>query len=278
MCCASLPNQPGCHLKGKLIATGNTAEVFAWGQDRVLKLFWPEYTPQAEGEFTAARAVHAAGLPAPAAYEVVEVEGRRGIVFERIDGPTMLDVLLARPWRLKRLARTMAELHVRAHSLHSQQPEALRQVLLRALQQDRYLLPPHLREGARRLLEQLPDGSSVLHGDFHPINIIMSGRGPVIIDWPDVTRGDPAADVARTWLLTCQGHIPPGTREGGVIHLLRRLFYRAYLHHYRQLRPLPQETLEAWKIPVVAGRLASEAIPPEEQVMLVKFLERRLRG
>ena len=98
--------------KGELIGKGLTAQVYGWGQGRVLKLFesWrPE--EKVERELRATRAVHAAGLPAPAVYEIVEVEARQGIVFERIDGPSMFEQVIARPWRLFAAARQLAELH-----------------------------------------------------------------------------------------------------------------------------------------------------------------------
>lgn len=46
--------------------------------------------------------------------------------------------------------------------------------------------------------------------DFHPDNVLLAARGPVIIDWPDATRGQPLADVARTSLLLRLGGLPPG--------------------------------------------------------------------
>ena len=63
--------------KGKLIGKGFTAQVYAWGDGRVLKLF-ESWRPAAkvEREFTITRAVHAAGLPVPAAHELVEVHRR----------------------------------------------------------------------------------------------------------------------------------------------------------------------------------------------------------
>ncbi|MBC7316231.1 MAG: hypothetical protein H5T70_07420 [Chloroflexi bacterium] len=42
---------------------------------------------------------------------------------------------------------------------------------------------------------------------------------------------------------------------------------RAYLRAYRRLRPLPPRDVEAWLLPVAAGRLA-ERIPGEERFLL----------
>src|SRR3954463_16764254 len=81
-------------------------------EGRVLKLFhgWvPLY--RAQREYNVTRAVHAAGLPAPAAYEFVTINDRSGIVFERIEGLSMLRHVQARPWTLFSAVKRLAELH-----------------------------------------------------------------------------------------------------------------------------------------------------------------------
>ncbi len=69
------------------IAEGRTAELYPWGEGKVLKLYHTGFPPEGvEHETRAARAIAAAGLPVPAAGEIVEIKGRRGIVFERVQG------------------------------------------------------------------------------------------------------------------------------------------------------------------------------------------------
>lgn len=47
-----------------------------------------------------------------------------------------------------------------------------------------------------------------LHGDLHPRNIIVNqGRISAIIDWGDITAGDPATDLAAAWMV-CPNDIP----------------------------------------------------------------------
>ena len=55
-------------------------------------------------------------------------------------------------------------------------------------------------------LPQMPgDGTSLVHLDLHPLNVIMHpDRGPVVIDWANASRGDALFDVGVTYvLLTC---------------------------------------------------------------------------
>lgn len=54
--------------KGALIGEGRIAEIYAWGDNQVLKLFREWCVPDwVDCEAQIARTVHAAGAPAPAA-------------------------------------------------------------------------------------------------------------------------------------------------------------------------------------------------------------------
>ena len=42
----------------------------------------------------------------------------------------------------------------------------------------------------------MPDGGDrFLHLDLHPLNVIMSARGPIVIDWANASRGEALTDV-----------------------------------------------------------------------------------
>ena len=86
---------------GPRLAAGGTAELFAWEGGHVVKLYWEGAAMDAaEREAARTRAAHAAGAPTPAVFEVVKVDARPGVVFERLDGPIMLDAICAEPNRL----------------------------------------------------------------------------------------------------------------------------------------------------------------------------------
>jgi hypothetical protein len=75
-----------------LIGKGFCSDVYAWGEGRVLKLFHGRVAPdRAARKYAVIRAIHAAGIPSPAVYDLIEVEGRCGIVLERIDGASLLE-------------------------------------------------------------------------------------------------------------------------------------------------------------------------------------------
>ena len=262
---------------GQLIGRGREAEIHAWGEDRVLKLFHPSASRiRVEVEAQAARVADEAGVPTPAVGEIVEVDGRYGVVFERIEGPSMMAGLATRPWQLRRVARQSAELQAAIHACKAPELRSLREAIQGAIEGSE-ALDAAVKEVVLRRLERLPDGDSLCHGDFHPDNIMMSPRGPVVIDWSNGVRGDPLADVARTWLLAHMAAVPADMKGRWVIAVFRAAYYRLYLRRYRQLRPFADEELAAWQLPMVAVRLAAEDIPEERQRM-TDYVERAVHA
>ena len=257
--------------KAEMLARGRTAEVFAWKDDQVLKLFlegWAVDSVEHEAQVTGA--LHKAGLPVPAMHGIVEVEGRLGIAFERVDGPSMLQVMRSRPWRTRQLGRKLAELHAAIHSCEMPELRSLKENLGTGIRMA-VGLPAETKETVLRHLEQLPDGNAVCHLDFHPDNIIMSPRGPVVIDWANPTRGDPTADVASCSLLLRLAPLPQFMAGRWLIGMVRNHLHSVYLKRYRQLRPAPHRQIAAWELPLITSRLSDNI--PEERDLLLTLIE-----
>jgi aminoglycoside phosphotransferase (APT) family kinase protein len=262
--------------KGAIVGEGRVAEVFAWEEGQVLKLFRAWYPPEGvHYEARIARTVQATGLAVPAVGEVVQVDGRWGIVYGRVAGRSMLEHFTRKPWALARFARILAELHATMHARAAPGLPSLRRRLEGKIQ-NAAPLPAGLKAAALQALARLPDGNALCHGDFHPHNVLMSPQGPIVIDWPDATRGHPLADVARTCLLMRTGGLPSSAPRRGLIQVVRATFRAVYLRRYFQLRPGSRELLAAWQVPVAAGRLEEGIVEEEEQ--LVALVKASLQG
>jgi aminoglycoside phosphotransferase (APT) family kinase protein len=248
---------------GPPLAVGRTAAVYAWGEAQVLKLFPTGYAESAvEHEAQIGRIVVDAGVQAPPVGGVITVGGRRGILYGRIDGVSMLAQLSRRPWTVGSLARTFGELHAAMHAVHRPQLPARRVYFERAIQ-SAPALTPAVRAAVLGRLEALADGNAICHGDYHPDNIILSRAGPVVIDWVTAGCGNPDADVARTVFLLGMGEIlNVGSVRRGMITLLRRLFLNVYLRSYRAHRSCPPAAVRAW-LPVIAAARLNEGIIQE---------------
>jgi aminoglycoside phosphotransferase (APT) family kinase protein len=254
---------------GPPIAHGATAEIYAWGDGKILKLF-KEHTSRSTVEYEAhiTNAVHAAGLPIPAMHSIVEIGERYGLVYDRVKGLLMVDLLKTKPWALLRLAEQLADLQVEIHKHTVPDLPSLRERLLRKIE-TKGRLTASLKKTALAALDKLPDGDQLCHGDFHPLNVMITAGGPVIIDWNDATCGHPSGDVARTALLLSSGEVPPGTPFGRLFKLFQGRFYRRYTKRYSQLQPSIWQTVPPW-LPVVAAARLSDNIPdPQGKMMAI---------
>jgi streptomycin 6-kinase len=140
-----------------------------------------------------------------------------------------------RPWTIATQARDMARLHARLARFRIPGLPDIKTRLHREIA-DHVGLPTqsaHSRQHAWEMLDALPCGDALLHGDFHPGNVMRCPQGLMAIDWGDAARGDPCADVATTLLLMAVGNLPA---SGGIDALVLRLGRRHALSSYRQAR------------------------------------------
>jgi len=135
-------------------------------------------------------------------------------------------------------------------------------------------LPEETKEAVLRHLAHLPDSNAVCHLDFHPDNILMSSRGPVVIDWANPRRGDPLADVAASSLLLRLAPVPQFMAGRWLINMFRARLHSAYLKRYLEVRSISRERIAEWELPLVTARLTDNI--PEERALLLAFIDEGL--
>jgi aminoglycoside phosphotransferase (APT) family kinase protein len=150
----------------RLIAAGRASEILDLGDGRLLRRFKSGGNP--EREALVMRHAREHGYPVPDVFDVAA----DSLVIERIEGPTMFDVLAEDPAAMDDHARLLARLHDELHAIDG---------------------PPGLAA--------VGEGERLLHLDLHPANVILSPSGPVVIDWANARHGEPLLDVAFTWVI-----------------------------------------------------------------------------
>lgn len=260
--------------KGDLLAEGRTAEVYAWGDDQILKLYREGFPPgDAEYEYKKALASQETGCAVPKVGELVTMDGRFGITYQRVEGETMIEAVGKSPWKFFTFVRQLANMHVDMHTRSAKNLPTIHERLSRKISE-----APHLDEKTKgyvlKHLDNLPRDDKLLHGDFHPDNVMLTPNGPVIIDWIDAAVGHPLADVARTTVIAMAAGPPPGTPGMRFVRLQLELFRRLYLKRYFKVGKYPRKDLDAWMLPVAAGRL-EEGIESETE-QLVKMVSNLL--
>ena len=256
-----------------VVARGRTAEVLAHGTDEVVKLFYT-WCPRewADREAAGTSIAHSLGLPVPACRGIVTMGQRHGLVFERIRGPSLANVMVRRPWTLRGSAALLGRLHARVNQESGVGLPSLRRYLEGCIRKSD-ALTEEVRRYAAAVLSALPDGTSLCHFDFHPEQILLSSSGPVMIDWNAPYQGSAAADVARTLLLIRFGTSPSmGRIMNAVVNVVRGSITRGYVRTYLRLSPRTSwSEIQAWMVPVAVARL-TEGIH-EETEALRRFIQ-----
>jgi uncharacterized protein (TIGR02172 family) len=252
---------------GKPLAFGRTAEIYTWKGDWVLKLFYDWFDlDDIRYEQRVTQTVHAAGMPVPAPGDILKVNGRNGLTYERVNGQNMWEILKIKPWMFSSLARLTAQLHARMHTIPVLSELPLQRGRLENKLHRAGALPELLKQDALAALSVLPDGVSICHGDFHPGNILLTSDRSVVIDWIDATHGNPLADVARTSVISL-GAAASSQIPLYPIKILIRVFHEVYLRTYFKLRPGGEAEYRHW-LPVIAAARLSENIPEVEKWLL----------
>ena len=227
---------------GTPVGAGRNTDVFDIGGGRVLR----RYRDRREARWVDIEAqvmmrARASGVPVP---EVFDVSGS-DIVMERAVGPTMLDAVGSRPWTVVACARLLARLHGIVHQVPASALDGLD-------------LPT-------RFWNSPADGDVLLHRDLHPMNVILTQSGPVIIDWEGATRGPAIADVALSWAILGFSDVPGPRIEAALIRSIRALFTRSFV---RAAGPLD----DAWRLTAIRHRLADPNVLPTERARMQKLV------
>lgn len=201
-------------------ASGREADVYALDEARVLRRYRTGGDVSAEAHVMAHVAEHG--------YPVVRVFAAAGcdLVLERLAGPTMLEALEWAQIGVDDAARMLADLHTRLHALPG--------------------------------LAGRP-GEPIVHLDLHPENVVLTPRGPVVIDWRNARDGLPDLDAAVSALIIAQAAVEPA-------HPMRDLARRLLVTFLSYVREEPEHELDA----AVARRQADPGLLPDEVARLTE--------
>jgi aminoglycoside phosphotransferase (APT) family kinase protein len=195
--------------------------------------------------------VECLGLPVPTVWSVQQIDGRWGIVFDRLSGVSFAEQMRSDATAIPQYLQILARLHTRIHTHTANQFSSLKGWLATSITRAMPLDEPR-KQILLNGLEDMPDGDRLCHGDFHPMNVLGNASQPIVIDWPNACCGDPAGDVCRSYL---------------ILKLHADEIAEPYLDAYSRVAGVPRHAILGWLAYVAAARLA-EDIPGEQHRLL----------
>lgn len=252
------------------IVTSRTADVFTLSDHVILKLFHAGLDDDAAREEHVARVVEATGIRCAAVLGRIERDGRVGIMYEKLYGPSLSHWLgLKRPWRARAAGRMLAQAHAEIHDYHAPELPSLRERMEREIRVAE-VVSPRVRDLALRVVEAMPHGDTLCHGDLTIDNVMLTADRATVIDWSEAAHGDPAADVARTILHLETAYATFHSRiRQPLAQQTHALVAVAYLVRYQALRADVAARAQSWLLPVAVARLGRGSTPSDSQYLKI---------
>ncbi|MFF2012010.1 phosphotransferase [Streptomyces sp. NPDC058195] len=171
---------------GELLGAGRSADVYALDEKWVLRRYRDGMDATPEWMVMAYLAAHGCPVPRLGPRDAKTPPG--DLLLERLDGPTMLDALMAEELSADEAGALLAGLLAELHTVPAR-------------------VSPH-------------PGDRILHLDLHPGNVMLTDRGPVVIDWSNAAEGAPALDRAMSALILAQIAVDPASPLSGRARIL----------------------------------------------------------
>mgnify|MGYP003307758791 CR=1 FL=1 len=161
---------------------------------RICKLFYPGYLKEyVRHEFRNATEAKALGIRTPQAHEINVLDGREGIVYDRIIGEEL-------SYRMKMSGETWVSVWMdKFVGFHKQ---LLQYKTNDAMNYKDFLKMFGTDKETIAKIDLLPDDNCFIHGDFHLGNVMIDEFDDlVLVDMMNVCKGPALYDIARTYFL-----------------------------------------------------------------------------
>lgn len=230
---------------GTKVLTGETSEIFDWGEDRIIKLFWEDYPAKAvEQEYLNSRAVKPLDFCKAKEHGIVAYGSRTGIVYEWLTGENLVEVILKKG-HSEEYMNMYCELHeaILKNEMFEADVRYYKHMLLERLKKD-INLDETKREEIRKKIRALPEGTQLCHGEFRPRKVIITKKGAGVVDFGRVCRGPRLFDVAVSYYLISNLQRQENTEEQRKLEQVRGQMAEEYLAGMRVMKEEIEPYLE----------------------------------
>lgn len=182
----------GCPLIGK----GAYGKVYRLSPDTIVKSFFRgNPLSDIERERNLAKEAFVLGIPTAISYDIVKIkEEKLGAVYELIASDSLLDAFLKSPdkydYYLAEYIRLLDQMRQTTVPANTSLP-TYKSDLQRRMGQCIGVVDEALLQRMQTLIDSLPDGNRLIHGDCHFKNVFVTPDGLMLIDMDTLSQGDP---------------------------------------------------------------------------------------
>ena len=216
----------------KRIGWGAKGTVYRYDDEMIVKVFNQNNTYRdVEREIAQSRKAFILGIPTAISFGIVSVGKQYGAMYELLDSETMSDCIAKNPKRVNTYAVIMAELAQTIHSITVTEDDGFPSAKIRLLS---YISGGIAYEDTvlagrcRKLIEDIPDTETLVHGDFHTGKVFLQNGEPLLIDMDRISTGHPIAEISDLYYF----YVVLGEEDPGVVEKFMGFSYQTALQFF----------------------------------------------
>ena len=175
------------------------------------------------------------GIPTPLSGDIIDVEGKKGIIFERIKTKTSMARMLADDYsRLDEIAKDFAIISKELHETKCNVGAFPNVKDVYKIYVDKFNGISNLeKEKIKRFIDSVNDKDTCLHGDYHFGNVIVTADNQkLFIDMADFAYGDPLFDLGTLYFVTHNDRDNHSERLFHSPNAVLKEFYEHFVKYY----------------------------------------------
>lgn len=183
----------------KLIGAGACGECFRVDDETIIKLYYSRISrEEIETEKALAKKAFVMGIPTAISYDIVECDGRTGVMYELIKSKTLGELIREDKDNFEKYIDMYVDVCKKVSSIKSDDPDIpsfkdlnradLKKIVGISAEEMDYL---------NRFLDLVPDDKNCIHGDLNINNIMVENGECVLIDMGEFSTGSPMFDLSR---------------------------------------------------------------------------------
>ena len=186
----------------EIVGEGYYSTVYRIDKDTIIKVFnRTNDENQIERELKMAKEAFMLGIPTAISFDIVKVDDKLGVRFEMLDCESLKNMVIAHPERMNEFLDKYAALLKQMNTTECFNPNIpdKKQEFLRKIEKIKGYLPEESYLKAKKMIENLPDRRTLIHGDCHFKNIMVQKDELLLIDMDTLSVGYPIFELAALY-------------------------------------------------------------------------------
>lgn len=231
----------------QIIAKGAKGTVYRYDTETVIKVYNnPESLKEIQRERMLAKEAFILGLPTAISYDIVNVGGQFGSVFELLEAKSFSQLITETPDNIDFYVSEYANLLKKINQTVIK-PDSMpdyKETAFIWIETAQKALPPEIYNKIFSMIKATPDNGTMLHCDYHTNNLMYVNGETLIIDMDTLSHGHPIFDLANIYV----AHIGFGELSPEVVSKYLGYPYEVSVEVWQKFLPLYLETTDENRI------------------------------